>query len=163
MTSPALGITVIFNATSGLPWIIRTVEDNAVFGTSERDLQVYNYTSVDGIMFPQRFTTLYNNAVLEDLKYWTFQSTLSFPRTFSTACPPTARREVQQLGRLRQITVTQNLVNGPITCYTVANILGGSTIFQQHIQLRACQTSGAWSSRTRRRTPSSLSSLKMLS
>jgi hypothetical protein len=66
--SPALGLTVIFDAETYLPYIIRSVEDNALFGFSNRDLQVYNYTNVDGVKFPLRFTTTYQNAVTEDFK-----------------------------------------------------------------------------------------------
>lgn len=63
---PELDITIIFDPLSHLPYIIRSYEDNNVFGRSTSDLQIYNYTLVDGVMFPQRFVWVYNGAVLED-------------------------------------------------------------------------------------------------
>jgi hypothetical protein len=68
VASPALGLTVIFDSETYLPYNIRTVEENALFGTSDRDLQVYNYTMVNGVKFPIRFTTTYQNAVIEDFE-----------------------------------------------------------------------------------------------
>lgn len=61
-----LDVTIIFDPSSNLPYIVRSYEDNNVFGPSTSDLQVYNYTLVDGIMFPQRVVWVYNGAVLED-------------------------------------------------------------------------------------------------
>ncbi|KAF4628208.1 hypothetical protein G7Y89_g9947 [Cudoniella acicularis] len=64
-----LNITVIFDPTTSLPRYIRSYEDNHVFGPSTSDLQVYNYTQVEGVMFPRNIKELYNRdsgSVLQD-------------------------------------------------------------------------------------------------
>jgi hypothetical protein len=78
---------VIFDPATSLPYIIRTVEDNAIFGISNRDLQVFNYTSVDGIMFPTRFTTLYNNAIIEDFEIADIKVNSQLPADFYNGLP----------------------------------------------------------------------------
>ena len=68
-----LGLTVLINSTSGLPYIIRSVEMHATFGKSTSDLILSNWTEVpvpgfNGILLPHRLQTLYNSAhVLKDL------------------------------------------------------------------------------------------------
>ena len=71
MTDEKLNLTVMFNASTGLPHIIRSYQDHPIYGPSTYDLQVSNYTAVDGVMFPRRFQSVYDNrlgsdAVLED-------------------------------------------------------------------------------------------------
>ncbi|RSL82340.1 hypothetical protein CDV31_016945 [Fusarium ambrosium] len=55
------GLTVLFDPETNLPHIIRSYEDHPFFGPSTHDLLVYNYTEIDGVMFPKRFKTIYNN------------------------------------------------------------------------------------------------------
>ncbi|KAJ9419518.1 hypothetical protein FOXG_07119 [Fusarium oxysporum f. sp. lycopersici 4287] len=55
-----LDLTVLFDADTKLPYIIRSYEDHGIYGKSTQDLLVYNYTSVDGVRFPSRFKTIYN-------------------------------------------------------------------------------------------------------
>jgi hypothetical protein len=62
-----LDLTIIFNTTSHLPYIIRSNEDHYIFGRSSNDLLVYNYTRTAGVLFPRRTKQIYNNyALLED-------------------------------------------------------------------------------------------------
>ena len=55
-----LNLTVIFDANTTLPYIIRSYEDHGIYGPSTNDLVLYNYTSVNGVMYPRRFHTIYN-------------------------------------------------------------------------------------------------------
>ncbi|KUL83281.1 hypothetical protein ZTR_09152 [Talaromyces verruculosus] len=55
-----LNLTVIFDANTTLPYIIRSYEDHGIYGPSTNDLMLYNYTSVNGVMYPRRFHTIYN-------------------------------------------------------------------------------------------------------
>jgi hypothetical protein len=87
VTSPALELTVIFDAETYLPYIIRNVEDNALFGSSNRDLQVYNYTTIAGVKFPIRFTTTYQNAVTEDFEVTDITFNPQLPSTFFDGLP----------------------------------------------------------------------------
>ncbi|PMD34561.1 metallo-beta-lactamase superfamily protein [Hyaloscypha variabilis F] len=107
VASLALGLTVIFDSETYLPYNIRTVEGNALFGTSDRDLQVYNYTMVNGVKFPIRFTTTYQNAVIEDFEVTDIRFNPQLPSNFFEGLP-----------------ANNSLVNGPIICYSLANIHG---------------------------------------
>lgn len=60
MHDNVLNLTVIFDANTTLPYIIRSYEDHGIYGSSTSDLMLYNYTSVNGVMYPQRFQTIYN-------------------------------------------------------------------------------------------------------
>jgi hypothetical protein len=67
----SINITVIFDPVTYLPHIIRSYEEHPIFGPCTNDLQLSNYTSTDGLMFPRRFQSVYNtpmgsDAVLED-------------------------------------------------------------------------------------------------
>lgn len=80
-------MTVIFDPATNLPFIIRSYEEHPILGICTSDLQLTNYTSVDGILFPQRFQTIYNtplesNAVLEDFLVEDIKINPSFPHTF---------------------------------------------------------------------------------
>jgi len=62
-----LDLTIIFNTTSHLPYIIRSYEDHYVFGRSSNDFLVYNYAPTAGVQFPRRQKQIYYNyAQLED-------------------------------------------------------------------------------------------------
>lgn len=87
MTSPVLGLTVTFDTETYLPYIIRTVEDNALFGSSNRDLQVYDYSTINGVKFPMRFTTTYQNAVTEDFKVSDIAINPQLPSDFFDGLP----------------------------------------------------------------------------
>lgn len=78
-----LNLTVIFDSTTHLPYIIRSYEDHHVFGPSTSDLLVYNYTSVAGVMMPHRFKTIYNNDyLLADFLVTDISVNPSFPSNF---------------------------------------------------------------------------------
>ncbi len=62
-----MNVTVIFDPSTHLPYVIRSLEDHAVFGLSYRDVVLYNYTTVAGVQFPRRIKTMYNHDnLLED-------------------------------------------------------------------------------------------------
>ncbi|KAL7952088.1 metallo-beta-lactamase superfamily protein [Trichoderma barbatum] len=62
-----LNITVIFDAHTHYPKIIRSFEDHAIFGLTTHDLVLSNYAEASGIQFPHRRMVLYNgSAILED-------------------------------------------------------------------------------------------------
>ncbi|KIW71547.1 hypothetical protein PV04_03701 [Phialophora macrospora] len=79
---PDLDITIIFNAETSLPLFIRTIEDHALYGPSTRDLHVSNYTTVGGVLFPHRLTTLYNGWVIEDFDVSAVTINPNFASTF---------------------------------------------------------------------------------
>jgi hypothetical protein len=85
-----LDVTIIFDPSSHLPYIIRSYEDNNVLGPSTSDLQVYNYTLIDGIMFPQRFVWVYNGAVLEDFLVSDIIVNPDFPAGYFDGLPANA-------------------------------------------------------------------------
>lgn len=67
-----LNLTVMFNASSNLPHIIHSYQSHPIYGPSTYDLQIPNYTRVNGVMFLQRFQWIYDNplgsdAVLKDV------------------------------------------------------------------------------------------------
>ncbi|KAM0418903.1 hypothetical protein ACHAPT_012168 [Fusarium lateritium] len=55
-----LDIVVAFDLETKLPFIIRSFEDHAIFGRTENDLRLFNYTEVDGIQFPTHRLILQN-------------------------------------------------------------------------------------------------------
>ena len=59
-----LGLTVLFDPITNLPYVIRAYENHAIFGNSTNDLLVYNYTTVNGMKFPERVKVYYNQANL---------------------------------------------------------------------------------------------------
>ena len=67
MHDKSLNLTVILDPENNVPYIIRSYENHAIYGPSMHDLLVYDYIPVDGVLFPRRFKTVYNNdLVLED-------------------------------------------------------------------------------------------------
>lgn len=55
-----LGLTVLFDPTTYLPYVIRAYENRAILGNSTNDMVVYNYTTVNGMKFPKRVKINYN-------------------------------------------------------------------------------------------------------
>ncbi|SCO78404.1 uncharacterized protein FRV6_02617 [Fusarium oxysporum] len=58
---PILQITIIFDASSHLPHIIRTEENHMIYGPSTNDLYLSQYKAIEGIKFPHTFQTVYNS------------------------------------------------------------------------------------------------------
>ncbi|WJG35248.1 uncharacterized protein FOBCDRAFT_239517 [Fusarium oxysporum Fo47] len=52
---PVLEITIIFDASSHLPHIIRTEENHMIYGPSTNDLNLSQYKAIEGITFPHTF------------------------------------------------------------------------------------------------------------
>ena len=61
-------ITIAFEPETSLPLLIRSYEDHPYFGPTTRDLQLYGYTEVDGLFFPQMQKIIYRgNVILEEI------------------------------------------------------------------------------------------------
>lgn len=120
VASPALGLTVIFDAETYLPYIIRTVENNALFGSSNRDLQLYNYTTVNGVKFPIRFTTTYQNAVTEDFEVTDITLNHQLPSNFFDGLPPNDVNGVPESPALQE-----NYTNAELGEWTDNMLYGG--------------------------------------
>ncbi|KAL9106594.1 MAG: hypothetical protein Q9227_008377 [Pyrenula ochraceoflavens] len=76
-------LTIFFNATTNFPYVVRSIEDNEVFGKISNDIVLYNYTPVNGISFPQRIQNIYNDtAVLEDFVVQEITTNPAFPTGF---------------------------------------------------------------------------------
>ena len=55
-----LGLSILFDPDTSLPYVIRVYEDHAIFGKSTNDLVYYNYTAVDNVQAPLRVKIIYN-------------------------------------------------------------------------------------------------------
>jgi len=87
-----LNLTVIFNPTTNLPYIIRTIENHAIYGPSTNDLVFSDYRSISGIQFPHHIQTIYNtsqnlNAPLEEFVIQNVTVDAQFPPTFFDGLP----------------------------------------------------------------------------
>lgn len=60
LTDASLAITVAFKPDTFLPYVVRSYEDHQIFGKSTSDYVLYNYTTVEGLLFPQRIKLMYN-------------------------------------------------------------------------------------------------------
>ncbi|KAG0651567.1 hypothetical protein D0Z07_1494 [Hyphodiscus hymeniophilus] len=95
---PVLNLSIIFDPDTHLPYIIRSFEDHLVFGPSTSDLMVYNYTSIDGVMFPRRFKIVYNNVhLLADFLVESIDVNPSFPAGFFDGLPVTPNTPIPAL------------------------------------------------------------------
>ncbi|RSL52537.1 hypothetical protein CEP54_010869 [Fusarium duplospermum] len=56
-----LDISVLLDEVTHLPYIIRSYETHNFFGPSTNDLFLRDYVSVEGVKFPRRLQTIYNN------------------------------------------------------------------------------------------------------
>ncbi|KAH7124881.1 hypothetical protein B0J13DRAFT_598944 [Dactylonectria estremocensis] len=55
-----LGLSVVFDIESYLPYIVRSTTNHSIFGSSTYDLLLTDYISVEGILFPTRIKTILN-------------------------------------------------------------------------------------------------------
>lgn len=96
-----LGISVLFHPESYLPYVIRSLDAHPLFGLSSYDLLLNNYTRVNGIAFPMRYTTiLNNNKFIGDYKVGEVlvnplldETTFSTPQNGSTSQTPVRDEE----------------------------------------------------------------------
>ena len=61
VTDSTLGLTVLFNSSTSLPYVIRAYEDHAILGRSTNDIALYNYTTASTVKVPRRIAYFYNN------------------------------------------------------------------------------------------------------
>lgn len=95
---PSLNLSIILDANTHLPYIIRSFEDHQIFGPSTNDLMVYNYTSINGVMFPRRFKIVYNNVhLLADFLVDRVDVNPVFPAGFFNPLPISANAPVPAL------------------------------------------------------------------
>ncbi|RFN52385.1 metallo-beta-lactamase superfamily protein [Fusarium flagelliforme] len=60
-------ISIILDKDTALPHIVRSYENHPFWGPSTRDYVLQNYTTEEGVKFPRRFKTVYNDdRVVED-------------------------------------------------------------------------------------------------
>ncbi|KAH6898054.1 hypothetical protein B0T10DRAFT_577522 [Thelonectria olida] len=78
-----LDIIVAFDKATKFPFIIRSFENHAIFGRTENDLRLFNYTEVNGMYFPTQRLVIYNDtSVLEQTAFSNIITNPSFPRGF---------------------------------------------------------------------------------
>ncbi|KAF7557064.1 hypothetical protein G7Z17_g971 [Cylindrodendrum hubeiense] len=118
-----LDLTVIFDPSSNLPYIVRTLEDHPIYGASTFDIYLTNYKAVEGLQFPHQIQSIYNSssqnldAVLED--YAIEQITLNpkFPPKFvdgipeeESMSPKAAPKKVHGLSHARITEFSSNML-----------------------------------------------------
>ncbi|KAH7137063.1 beta-lactamase-like protein [Dactylonectria estremocensis] len=59
-----LGLSVLLDPDTFLPYIIRSYEAHPFFGNSTYDLRVYDYSEHEGVLFPQVYKTIYNSHLI---------------------------------------------------------------------------------------------------
>ncbi|KAL6405068.1 hypothetical protein AUP68_11911 [Ilyonectria robusta] len=136
-----LDLTVIFDPSSNLPYIVRTLEDHSIYGASTFDLYLSDYKTVKGLKFPHQIQSIYNssfqnlNAVLED--YVIEQITLNpdFPSDFfhgiseeESMFPKAAPKKVQGLSHARITEFSSNMLWAGIKNVTVEGLKGEQPI-----------------------------------
>lgn len=83
-----MNLLVVFDNTSGLPYIIRSYENHDIFGLTTNDLLFYNYTNVNGLMYPQRQLQYYNGtSIVADGTYPAAKVNPIFPAGFFDGLP----------------------------------------------------------------------------
>jgi hypothetical protein len=97
ITENSLNLTVIFDPSTHLPYLIRAYEDH-IFAKSSNDLVVYNYTSVGGINIPHRIKVMYDEQhMLLDTVYDSVEINPTFPSGYFEGIP-TAEVASTELG-----------------------------------------------------------------
>ncbi|KAF4973911.1 hypothetical protein FZEAL_9137 [Fusarium zealandicum] len=132
---PVLDITIIFDASSNLPHIIRAAEDHMVFGPSTNDLYLTNYKAVDGIKFPHLVQTVYNSttqkldATLEDYIIDSVSINPKFSRKYFQGLPEgkgffpkSAPKKVEGVTHAHITEFSSNMLWSGITNSTVEGI-----------------------------------------
>ena len=57
-------MSVVLDPNTFLPYLVRTTEDHPFFGKSTYDVRTYNYRSINGVMAPHHYKTIYNGEKL---------------------------------------------------------------------------------------------------
>lgn len=127
-------MSVIFDPSSNLPYIVRTIEDHYIYGPSTNDLYLTNYTAVDGIHFPHHIQTVYNSsqnldAPLEDYVVEEVIPNPDFPSGFFNGLPEdqsmppkVAPKKVEGISHARITEFSSNMLWGGITNATVGGL-----------------------------------------
>lgn len=128
MYDPGLNLTVIFSPSSGLPYIVRSIEDHSIYGSSTNDLYLTDYQAVNNIMFPHSVQTVYNSssqlldATLEDYTIEKIDVNPEFPSSFfdglaanESMTPKAAPEKVPGISHARITEFQSNMLWGGIT------------------------------------------------
>lgn len=125
---PSLNLTVVLHPSSGLPYLVRSIEDHSIYGASTNDLYLTNYKAVNGLMFPRSIQTVYNSsqqfldATLEDYIIEQVEVSPEFPSTFfdglaanESVTPQAAPMKVPGVSHARITEFQSNMLWGGIT------------------------------------------------
>ncbi|KAK7403349.1 hypothetical protein QQX98_010870 [Neonectria punicea] len=129
---PVLDITVIFDTSSHLPYIIRAQEQH---GDSTNDLYLSDYKSVNGLQLPHMIQTVYNStsqkldATLEDYIIESITLNPKFPHHFfqglpekDSFFPKAAPKKVQGIPHARITEFSSNMLWSGITNVTTKDL-----------------------------------------
>jgi hypothetical protein len=87
VTDNSLNLTVIFDPSTHLPYLIRGYEDH-IFGKSSNDFVVYNYTSIGEVNIPHRIKAMHNEQhMLLDTIYDNTEINPAFPSGYFEGMP----------------------------------------------------------------------------
>lgn len=119
---------MIFSPSSGLPYIVRSIEDHSIYGSSTNDLYLTNYQAVNNIMFPHSVQTVYNSlsqlldATIEDYIIEEIDLNPEFPSDFfdglaanESTAPKAAPEKVAGISHARITEFQSNMLWGGIT------------------------------------------------
>lgn len=125
---PSLNLTLVLHPSSGLPYIVRSIEDHTIYGSSTNDLYLTNYKAVNGLMFPHSIQTVYNSsqqfldATLEDYIIEQVEVNPEFPSAFfdglaanESMTPRAAPMKVPGVSHARITEFQSNMLWGGIT------------------------------------------------
>ena len=60
VTCQLFNLTVIFDQSTYIPYLVCAYEDHAIFGLSTKEIVVYSYTVREGVSFPRRIMIMYS-------------------------------------------------------------------------------------------------------
>ncbi|CVL12257.1 uncharacterized protein FPRN_07011 [Fusarium proliferatum] len=122
-----LEITMVFDASSLLPHIIRTDENHMIYGLSTNDLYVSRYKAIEGIKFPHTFQTVYSSttqkldATLEEFMVEEITINPRFPKDYFSGLseregffPKEAPKKTEGLSHAHILELSSNMLwSGP--------------------------------------------------
>ena len=130
-----MGLTVIFDSSTNLPYIVRTEENHAIYGACTNDLYLSNYKAVNGVQFPHQVQTIYNsstqllNAVLEDYIIESITVNPQYPENFfqglaeeKSFFPKAVPKKVNGISHARITEFSTNMLWSGITNATVQGL-----------------------------------------
>ncbi|KAH7325578.1 hypothetical protein B0I35DRAFT_493444 [Stachybotrys elegans] len=89
-----LNLTIALDPESFLPFIVRSFEDHPIRGLTFKDLQLYDYTEVEGIKFPRQQKMLYDDSTIEETVVSRIRVNPAFDAEFFQGLDPNATTTV---------------------------------------------------------------------